>query len=314
MESKNEKKEWLESDCSPFSSLYCNLKIRLTGNLNEKNLSDLYNCNLCNQCGLAGVNQSAREKAVNKNLIMRHVAEIRENIREYGNSYGETPNYLNPTSKEKITKTILFRGCTPLYKTPEILESVENLLKSQNIEYEFMNDENCCGNILFNLGDNESAQELVRENIAKLKKSGVKRIITVCPGCYNAFNKYYVGENGFNVEVILAIDLLSNLTISNKNYVVQESCHGREKTSEVIKVFTNSKEITKNLCCGAGAGVLAYNEKMAASKANDLIKNNSQKIVTYCPFCYINLSAYSTNIFDIYVLLDSQYNNIKIID
>jgi hypothetical protein len=126
---------------------------------------------------------------------------IAGNICRSGNPYGAAAARTGKGPAQD--GTILFRGCTPAYKTPEILASVEKLLARQGIAYGFLDDEPCCGNILFNLGDRATGSEIVDENIVRFKAAGVKRIITVCPGCYSAFNKYYKGRYGFDPEVVL---------------------------------------------------------------------------------------------------------------
>jgi len=290
------------SDCAPLSSLYCNLKLRITGDLKSKELENLYNCNLCNQCHLAGVNQSAREMSVKKDIIARHVAEIKENISKSGNSYGIEHEKGDDGSSN--TETLLFKGCTPTHKTPEILMAAENLLKAEKIEYSKWDDETCCGNILFNLGDVNAGEEAVRRNMDKFKQKGVKRIITLCPGCYNAFNKYYRCNDGFEPEIILLTDLISKITLEGDGLTIQDPCHAREKGRVVRSILTNSRNKTNSPCCGAGAGVLAHNPVMATSKALKAFEDN-EIVVTYCPFCYLNLSRVKPEkVKDLYMLID----------
>ena len=297
-------------DCSPLNSLYCNLKIRITGGLNGKNVNNLYRCTLCNSCGLAGSNRSTRERAVNKSILAPHLIEISKNISEFGNSYGIAS--INNGNKQDKVGTVLFKGCTPTHKTPEILAAAENLLNHNNVNYGFLNDETCCGNILFNLGDESSGLKVVRKNIKKFKAAGVKRIITICPGCYNAFNKYYKGQDGFNPEIVLAVDLLNVTTVAGENFVVQDPCHAKEKADIVRKILPRSKNESASPCCGAGAGVKAHDKQLASTKAIKTVDNHPEKIITYCPFCYINLlSVKPDKVTDIYMLLDNQKETYK---
>lgn len=100
-----------KEDCSPLNSLYCNLKIRITGSLNQHDMNHLYSCNLCNDCRLGGVNHQARKLAVTKGLETDHIVRIRENIKYFGNSYGMIREQNG--HDEFKHKTLLFRGCTP---------------------------------------------------------------------------------------------------------------------------------------------------------------------------------------------------------
>jgi Fe-S oxidoreductase len=228
------------NNCNPLNSVYCNLKVKLAGSLSEKDLAGLYSCTLCNECHTADFNRGAREIAVSRSFVAPHVSSIGKNILEKGNPYGLTGQRAGSGKCE----TILFRGCTPTYKTPEILAAVESLLKKKGVEYGLVDDETCCGNLLFNLGDRASGSEAVKRNIAKFKAARVKKIITVCPGCYSAFNKYYKGQDGFNPEVVLAVDLLGGMTVAGNfaagDFAIQDPCHGREKSSVVRNLLPGS--------------------------------------------------------------------------
>lgn len=292
-------------DCFPLNSIYCALKMKLTCNMNEKDLSKLYRCTLCNHCRTASFNHSTREKVVCNNLITPHVAKISENINIYGNSHGAKTVYVE--EKQEIMETILFKGCTPTHKAPEILESAENLLKNNGVKYSIINNETCCGNILFNLGDYESGLEAVRKNIEKFKAAGVKKIITICPGCYNAFNNYYKGQDGFHPEIILAVDLLKEPILTGEEYLIQDPCNAKEKADNVRRILPGSKNKSASPCCGAGAGVMAHDKQLASTKARKAVDGSREKIITYCPFCYLNMSSIRPDkVTDIYILLDDQ--------
>lgn len=291
-------------NCNPLNSVYCNLKVKLAGNLSERDLNGLYSCTLCNECHTAPLNRGAREIAVGKKAIAPHVGMIAGNIRRTGNPYGASvPRKGKGPAGDG---TILFRGCTPACKTPEILASAENLLARKGIAYGFMDDEPCCGNILFNLGDRASGSEIVERNIARFKNSGVRRIITLCPGCYAAFNKYYRGKDGFNPEVILAVDLLDGMSVAGEGFVVQDPCHAKEKADVVRRLLPGASNRSASPCCGAGAGVMSHDRLLAEAKAEKAFNGGTAKVVTYCPFCYSNLSSVRPGaVSDIYMLMDS---------
>lgn len=147
--------------------------------------------------------------------------------------------------------------------------------------------------------------EVVRENIEKFKASGVKRIITVCPGCYDAFNVYYKGCYGFDPEIILAIDLLKGLTFTGEDFHIQDPCHARDKAFNVRTIVPSRRFIEESSCCGAGGGVMVHDRSLACTKAKKAIDKISTKMVTYCPLCYLNMSCMEPDkVFDIYMLLD----------
>jgi Fe-S oxidoreductase len=74
---------------------------------------------------------------------------------------------------------------------------------------------------MYNLGDVASASRAVEANIAKFKSAGVKRIITICPGCYEAFQRLYKGKENFSPEIVLALDLLKDASVDEKGVVIR---------------------------------------------------------------------------------------------
>lgn len=292
------------AECFPPASIYYYLKSSLSGNLSDKDLDGLYKCTLCNHCGMAGFNRDARNKAVSKDSVAPHVARVRDSIKKFGNPYGVAP--VKGDGRGHM-ETVLFRGCTPTYKTPEMLAAARSMLDREGIEYGIMEDEACCGNILFNLGDRESGMEAVRNNVERFKAAGTKRIIAICPGCYSALNKYYRGFEGFDPEIVLAVDLLNGTAADIGEAVVQESCHAKEKAMVVRKLVKGSGKNMAGNCCGAGAGLMMHDRPLAEAKARKTAGNKARTIVTYCPFCYISLSAVDTdNVKDVYMLLDGR--------
>lgn len=294
-----------EKNCNPLNSVYCNLKVKLAGSLSKRDLQGLYSCTLCNECHTAGLNRGAREIAVSKDMIAPHLGTIAGNIRRHGNPYGAAG--ARKGNGPDASGTILFRGCTPSFKTPEILAAVESLLARKGITYGLMDDEPCCGNILFNLGDRSSGAEIVTRNIAWFREAGVKRIITLCPGCYAAFNRYYKGKDGFDPEVVLAVDLLDGMSVAGEGFVVQDPCHAKEKGEAVRRILPGAVNKSASPCCGAGAGLMSHDRPLAVAKAKKAFNGGTAKVVTYCPFCYANLSSVKQGeVADLYVLLDRQ--------
>lgn len=303
------------TDCSPLANVYHNLKIRVTNDLNNNDINTLYECNLCNNCYLAAFNLNTREKAVKNSISIPKVAEIRNNIQEFGNSYGvagDDVEFNKRLEHEEEMETLLFKGCTSTHKTPEILEAAESLLKHNGIKYTVLDDETCCGNILFNLGDINAGSKVVKRNIKKFKESGVKKIITICPGCYNSFNKHYNGNEGFKPEIFLVIDLLKGSKYCGEDFIVQDPCHAKKKASKVRTILPDAINKNTGSCCGAGAGLMAHNRPLANARAEKVVENNYPRIVTYCPFCYLNLSSVNPDrILDIHILLEHQLRSNK---
>ncbi len=294
----------MDASYAPDRSILRYLKMALTGRLEEEDVRRLYSCTLCNGCWLSWFNRRTREMAAKKGLVPQHLASIKESVERHGNPYGIA---LQADGGEAISErmdTLLFRGCTARLKAPEILGAARSLLDKKGVRYGLI-DESCCGYTLINLGDLDAGLRVVDRNIAAFKAAGVRRIITVCPGCYAAFRKYYKGRNGFNPEVVLALDLLKDARVPAKGVTVHDPCHARDKGELARSVLAGAREDGTGACCGAGGGLMSFDRELAGARAARILEENPGRVVTYCPFCFLNLSrAGPGRVSDIYVLLE----------
>ncbi|MCD1294037.1 Fe-S cluster protein [Methanocella sp. CWC-04] len=298
--------QYLDVDRSPHRSINRYLKFLITGKLSDEDIERLYRCTLCNGCWISFFNRRTRINAVKKGIIAKHLDSIRCSVKQCGNPYNIDVHAKDGSGISSID-TLLFRGCTGKYRVPEILNATEKLLKKKDIKYEIMHDESCCGSTLYNLGDIVSANEAVDKNIAKFKEAGVKRIITVCPGCYSAFKTLYKGRDGFDAEIILAIDLLKDTRIDAPGAIIHDPCHAKDRHDIVHNILTGSKDESTGACCGAGGGLMSFDRMLSGERAKRIIEESPGQVITYCPFCYMNISrASKEKVSDIYMLMAEQ--------
>lgn len=216
---------------------------------------------------------------------MSRLEKIRNNIFEKGNSYGVNSK-LNDDNQ--IHEIILHRGCTSHYRQEGLIDSVSECLKKKNINFSFLSDESCCGLMLFDLGDEESGNVVVNNNIRKFNKHGVKKIITICPGCYESFTKYYNNHSDFNIEVIFALDYFEDVKVDGEGYVIQDPCHALDRMNQIRNIVYNVPKERANSCCGFGIGLKTGNKDKAVEASRKTL--SSGKVITYCPSCYHTLS------------------------
>jgi Fe-S oxidoreductase len=294
----------LDSKQAPDRAILRYMKILLTGKLGDEDVRRLYRCTLCNGCWMAAFNRSTRAMAVRNGICPAHLASIRESVETYGNPYGVTLA-ADGGARDESADTVLFMGCTARYRAPDILQAARRLLSKKGIAFKSLQDESCCGYTLFNLGDIKSGYEAVDRNIEAFRKAGTKRIVTICPGCYSAFNQYYKGRNGFDAEIILALDLLKDQHVSAPGVTVHDPCHAKGKGEAVRSMLAGAREEGTGACCGAGGGVMSCDHMLAESRAGRIFKETPGRLVTYCPFCYLNLSrADPGKVDDLYMMLD----------
>lgn len=294
----------LDSKQAPDRAILRYIKILLTGKLSDEDMRRLYRCTLCNGCWMSAFNRSTRAMAVKNGICPAHLASIRESVKTYGNPYGVMLAADGGCPNESAD-TVLFMGCTARYRAPDILHAARRLLTKKGIAFKTIQDESCCGYTLFNLGDIKSGYEAVDRNIEAFNKAGAKRIITICPGCYSAFNQYYRGRNGFDTEIVLALDLLKDQRVSAPGVTVHDPCHAKGRGEAVRSMLAGAREEGTGACCGAGGGVMSCDCMLAESRAGRIFKETPGRLVTYCPFCYLNLSRADVGkVDDLYVLMD----------
>ena len=233
---------------------------------------------------------------------MSHLDKVRNNVVNRGNSYGSEMEIIND---KQIHEVILHRGCTSRFRENELITSVISCLNKKNIDFSVLDDETCCGIILYLLGDSKTADEVVKANIQKFNSHGVKKIITICPGCYEAFHDYYSKHENFDIEVIFAMDLFNDETIDGDGYIIHDPCHALERSTQVRSIIKNVPIERANSCCGFGAGLNLGSKELTKKMAQDTL--NKGNIVTYCPSCYHTLNSVDNKkTTDFFTLLDKE--------
>lgn len=232
---------------------------------------------------------------------MSHIDKVRDNVLNKGNSYGSK---MEKIDDKKTHEIVLHRGCTARFRESELIDSVSSCLSKKNIDFDILSDESCCGIILFLLGDEESGKKVVDLNVKKFNKHDVKKIITICPGCYEAFNDYYTKHPDFDIEVIFAMDLFNNMTVNGTDYIIHDPCHALERSKQVRSIIKNVPDKRANSCCGFGAGLHAGSKELTKKMALETLSN--EKVITYCPSCYHTLNRVNSDkTIDFYSLIDN---------
>ena len=153
-------------------------------------------------------------------------------------------------------------------------------------------------------------------NISTFTKYNVKKIVTICPHCYNIFKNDYPDLGG-HYEIINYTQFLQtyieNGTLkitsdkfSDKSITFHDPCYlGRangEYTAprKVLDAIPSTKvEMKRNksfaLCCGAGGGQMFKeaekgNKEVFIERTEDALETGANIIATSCPFCMVMLT------------------------
>jgi heterodisulfide reductase subunit D len=177
-------------------------------------------------------------------------------------------------------------------------------------------DEWCCGSPLQRTGQVDKAIKVAKHNLEAIKKSGAKKVITSCSGCYKMiggdYEELYGLKGDFEIMQMsqFLLDLIKKGELKltkpvNKKVTYHDPCHlGRhmgvyETPRELLQSIPGVElvEMPRNReyawCCGAGGGVRAGYPEITMFASTDRIKEaedtGAQAVTSACPFCWRGL-------------------------
>ncbi|MCD6386046.1 FAD-binding protein [Candidatus Sumerlaeota bacterium] len=305
-------------------------KIRLVRALLEGELSQetyyqqiIHNCLTCEACTEVcpcGVKteeivKKAREQLIASGVPLPESLQLmRNSIIERNNPFMENPaergDWLGKDYQPKEKAEYLYYvGCSVSYSQTRIARSIKRILDTTELDYTILgNEEKCCGDMLFRMGERKAALELIGSNREAFRRLGVKTIFTSCPGCLKNLKQYYGNEFRFIHISQLLDELIASGAITfakelRKKVIYFDGCDlGRqnrifEEPRRVLSAIPGIEllEYERNrencLCCGGP--LMAYNPELARSIAAERVREavdaGAEMIVTNCPACQINL-------------------------
>jgi heterodisulfide reductase subunit D len=221
---------------------------------------------------------------------------------------------------------IYFRGCVVREKLNSIEYATEKILDKLEVDYDILENEECCGSFLLRTGFQNDAIEVMKKTLENIKG---EKILVSCAGCYNTLKNDYKKFLGVELDVIHTSQLFNKLIEEGKlkpektslKVTYHDPCHlGRhcgeyQSPRNVLESTANLVEMKRNKfksrCCGAGGGVKsAYPHtslKIALKRILDAEDIDADILVTSCSLCILNLTSAVES-------LKKEQNCLKIID
>ncbi|KGO32933.1 MAG: (Fe-S)-binding protein [Desulfoprunum sp.] len=210
------------------------------------------------------------------------------------------------------TEYLLWIGCSVTYeeRAQKIARAMVRILESAGVSYGILEESRCTGDPAKQMGNEFMFTELAQTNIDEFNELGVKKIITLCPHCYNSFDRHYPLLGG-NYEVI-PHSVFINRLISNDKLVLKNSlericyhdpCYlGRrnlffDEPREVIRKVGQLVEMPRSgaesFCCGGGGGnywAEEVGDRINQVRSKEALDTGADRIATACPFCLLMLT------------------------
>jgi heterodisulfide reductase subunit D len=220
---------------------------------------------------------------------------------------GEKPEYL------------FWVGCAGAFddRYRKVVRAFAKILAYLDVSYAVLGkEETCTGDPARRAGNEMLYQMQALQVIEILKMYEVKKIITICPHCFNIFKNEYPDLGG-KYEVINYLQFLNrhieegklkidSRLLENISVTYHDPCYlGRandiyEEPRHILKKLTgNLVEMHRNksfaLCCGAGGGQMFKeaekgDKEIFIERTEDALRTEAKVIATACPFCMTMLT------------------------
>jgi len=217
-------------------------------------------------------------------------------------------------SKGQQVEFLFWVGCAGAFddRYKKVSIAFVKILNHLNVNFAVLGkEETCTGDPARRAGNEMLYQMQALTNISTFTKYDVKKILTICPHCYNIFKNDYPDLDG-NYQVIHYTQFLQafinqgKLKISSdkfkdKKITFHDPCYlGRANKEykaprDVLNAIPSTKvEMKRNksfaLCCGAGGGQMFKeaekgDKEVFIERTEEALETKADIIATSCPFC-----------------------------
>ena len=307
----------------PIRRLYTAKKVFQDEEVNPEEVESIYNCLKCGRCNvvcpmeitIAEIIRKAQVQLVNRQVgPLDNPNRVMAGIQKLDNAFNGDPakkwDWLPGEFPATESDTLLYIGCSASFAYPQAASASYLLLKKLGVDFTLLKDESCCGYFHYYIGREDLAQEKFEQNVEKFKRRGIKRIITLCAGCYHNFKNWYpalLGPVGFEVVHIsqllpaLLKERSKDLNMDRREITYHDPCGlGRlgdgiyREPREALRLCgVDLVELGQNRQLGSCCGALLINnfKELAANiSGNFLDKVKTPDIVTSCSFCLFGLN------------------------
>ncbi len=225
---------------------------------------------------------------------------------------------LSATSEQP--QVLLWIGCSGAFhpKYRETARNMVKILKRAGVSFAILGgEEGCCGDPARRLGEESLFLDLARKNILRWQRHCFKKIVALCPHCFNTLkNEYPVvaekmgTEARTEIEVVHASEFLLNI-IEGKQITLKYPVKGQAAIHDpcylgrangiyaplrkIVKAIPGlslrelERSGEKGFCCGGGGGGMWLHETKGVHinglRAAEIAGSGVGLVSTACPYC-----------------------------
>ena len=204
-------------------------------------------------------------------------------------------------------------GCTAALeqRSQGIARSMVKVLKSAGVNFAILGEqETCTGDPARRMGNEYLFQIMAQQTIETLKQHNVKKIVTLCPHCFNTMRNEYPQFDGIFevlhysqlVDELIKAGSLKPIKLVNTTMAYHDSCYlGRhngiyDEPRDIAKAIPGLKLVEigsrcreKGFCCGAGGGHMwieeSQGERINHARTDQFLETSADQVGVSCPFC-----------------------------
>jgi Fe-S oxidoreductase len=303
-------------------------EIKFSGRVDIPEEGTLWSCTTCSTCedrcpkeltpfdvilGMRGI-------TVEEGKIAPTIRDALESVLKHGNPWdrarvkrSEWAEGLDIKPYTSEMDLLYYVGCTPAYdpRGQEVARALVRTFEAAGASFGTLgNDETCCGDPVYGMGEKGLFELLVEDNLELFESNGVGRMVTTSPHCYNAFKNRYEKINfepQHYTQYFAELIDSGRLSLSGKlekTVTFHDPCFlGRQndiydeprkilESIPGVKFVELDRSRERSLCCEGGGGRMwidVEGERIAERRIRDAVDTGAEIIATACPFCLSTL-------------------------